>query len=104
MVAELIEREPLEESIRNYRYDPADFKGYSIGAAWAEGFNAGMERALHYTVHAPAVDTETVVHCKDCKKYVCSSHYCDRYRCFKDAYGYCDRGKRKDGDKNESCV
>ena len=101
-MAELIEREPLEESIRNYRYDPADFKGYSIGAAWAEGFNAGMERALHYTVHAPAVDTETVVRCKDCKKYVFSSHHCDRYRCFKDADGYCDKGERKDGDKNES--
>ena len=47
------------------------------------------------------VDAVPVIRCVDCEKYVQSAHHCNRYRCFKDANGYCDKGERKEGKQGD---
>lgn len=58
-----------------------------------EHFINGIETVLEYAEQLPAVDAETVVRCKDCRKF-------KTYACRMVASGYddfCSYGERKDG-------
>ena len=65
----------------------------------------GVLKAICVVKELPTVDAEPVVYCKDCKYYnrsgfcwnenITGNCDCDLE---KEPYGYCDWGKRRDGD------
>ena len=58
-MAEYVERERLRELLKDH-YFPTD-QEYESDRAWAVGFNAGLDKALHKIHYAPAADVVSMV-------------------------------------------